>query len=115
MEAKDGSVVDFNHVMEHIRNTHPNQNEQELPVADLEAIVKETIENTLNDDHPHFRRQLEDYMESVLDRNRKIEALPVSCTAHWTYKNSCKTCDNIMSLRYNSILFLEFYFSEKLC
>lgn len=40
MEAKDGSVVDFNHVLEHVRNVNPTcEGAEELLPDDLQVGI----------------------------------------------------------------------------
>ncbi|GMT04446.1 hypothetical protein PENTCL1PPCAC_26619, partial [Pristionchus entomophagus] len=106
MEAKDGSVVDFDHVLEHVKNTTKiNEEGHQLDPSDLRALVDSVIEKAIPQDQGHFRSQLEDYVYKVLDRGAKYWNYAKTCEEHESTraKKPCNKCKRTSIVR-NALL-----------
>ncbi|CAI4229809.1 unnamed protein product [Auanema sp. JU1783] len=101
MEAKDGSVVDFDHILEHIKNTQPCLQGEELSLADMRVLIATTIESRLKKDHSFFRKQLEDYLTDLLNKNEQYYDAPKLCPEHinGSLKGRCYECLKLESYR----------------
>lgn len=74
MEAKNGSVIDFTHQLEHVRNTHPFNGDEELDSDDMTASCVEG-QGEMRDNPIHqicFRRSQKPFLmpswaELILD------------------------------------------------
>ncbi|VDM41651.1 unnamed protein product [Toxocara canis] len=84
MEAKDGKVVDFKHVMEHVRNTTPHIWEEgsELETEEMRLLITTTIKSKLGNEHARFREQLEEFMLDYIAGTHKYYTLPKTCQQH---------------------------------
>ncbi|KAK5973725.1 DNA-directed RNA polymerase subunit [Trichostrongylus colubriformis] len=82
MEAKNGSVLDFAHQLEHVRNTHPFNGDEELDKTDMEALSKTILDKELNGSHSYFRTQLEEFISEVIKRTSTIYGIPEFCSTH---------------------------------
>ncbi|KAK6053594.1 RNA polymerase Rpb1, domain 5 [Cooperia oncophora] len=82
MEAKNGSVLDFAHQLEHVRNTHPFNGDEELDRNDMEALSKTILDKELGDSHPLFRTQLEDFINEVIRKTSMVYKTPEYCSSH---------------------------------
>ncbi|MFH4974741.1 hypothetical protein AB6A40_001450 [Gnathostoma spinigerum] len=106
MEAKNGGVVDFSHVMEHIRNTVPHKWEDgsELGPEELRVLITDTIERSVGREHPRFREQLEEFIFRYIDKTSKYFALPECCGVHQQKSLANDGCSKCVSLsRYRRI------------
>ncbi|KHJ94076.1 RNA polymerase Rpb1, domain 5 [Oesophagostomum dentatum] len=82
MEAKDGSVLDFAHQLEHIRNTHPFNDDEELDRDDMQALAKTILDNELGTSHTSFREKLQEFVDVVIDKTATIFKTPRFCSSH---------------------------------
>ncbi|KAJ1365444.1 DNA-directed RNA polymerase [Parelaphostrongylus tenuis] len=97
MEAKNGSVIDFKHQLEHVRNVHPFNGGEELDSADMESLSKTILDTEIGDRHPSFRAQLETFVKDIVDRTSATYKIPRFCKKHLTgsppnRKGSCEHC-----------------------
>ncbi|VDN04831.1 unnamed protein product [Thelazia callipaeda] len=97
MESKDGGVVDFKHVLEHIRNTVPHVIEQkELETEELQNLVMDAIDLNINKKNLMFREQLQSFINEYIKKTEKYYKLSKRCTKHerLASKSQCKNCTN---------------------
>ncbi|VDN53841.1 unnamed protein product [Dracunculus medinensis] len=95
MEAKDGNVVDFKHVLEHIRNTVPFswKDEGGLQIEEIRTLVASTIRNKLGSGkYQRFREQLENFIFGHLDKTSKYYSIPSYCNKHKSNRAKCYDC-----------------------
>ncbi|KAF8382261.1 rpc-1 [Pristionchus pacificus] len=108
MEAKDGSVVDFDHVLEHVKNTTKSTDDgHQLEPDDLRALVKEVVKKSIPFEQDHFRTQLEAYIEKVLSQGARYWDYKKTCKKHQSLRGkaitSCEECTRVYSVR-NALL-----------
>lgn len=99
MEAKDGCVLDFAHQLEHIRNTHPFNGDEELDRDDmkvsamnegnykkyvicLQSLAKTILDTELGSSHALFREKLQDFVDKVIEKTATIFKTPHFCSSH---------------------------------
>uniref|UniRef100_A0A915ASZ0 DNA-directed RNA polymerase subunit n=2 Tax=Parascaris univalens TaxID=6257 RepID=A0A915ASZ0_PARUN len=100
MEAKDGKVVDFKHVLEHVRNTTPHIWEEgsELETEEMRLLITTTIKSKLGEEHTRFREQLEEFMLNYISSTHKYYTLPKTCQQHeFSSRAVCAKCDVCIS------------------
>ncbi|RCN27659.1 hypothetical protein ANCCAN_26606, partial [Ancylostoma caninum] len=82
MEAKDGCVLDFAHQLEHIRNTHPFNGDEELDRDDMKSLAKTILDAELGSSHALFREKLQDFVDKVIEKTATIFKTPHYCSSH---------------------------------
>ncbi|WKY14160.1 hypothetical protein Q1695_000032 [Nippostrongylus brasiliensis] len=82
MEAKSGSVLDFNHQLEHIRSTQLFNGDEELDGSDMKALSKTILDSELGSSHSQFRSQLVDFISEVIKKTSAIYKIPAFCSSH---------------------------------
>ncbi|CCD66619.1 DNA-directed RNA polymerase subunit [Caenorhabditis elegans] len=99
MEAKDGSVVDFTHVLEHAKNIQTTK-EQPIPVDKLDEVLKAEIQKKFKGKYVHFADKLSEYItQTEIKKSKKWQNGKAHCGNHETAdlktKESCKICKNL--------------------
>ncbi|EPB71453.1 RNA polymerase Rpb1, domain 5 [Ancylostoma ceylanicum] len=82
MEAKDGYVLDLVHQLEHIRNTHPFSDEEELNIDNMKLLSKKILDAKLGCSRALFRVNLEDFVEEVIEKTAMVLKTPYYCSDH---------------------------------
>ncbi|KAE9413899.1 hypothetical protein Angca_008466, partial [Angiostrongylus cantonensis] len=82
MEAKNGSVIDFAHQLEHVRNILLFNGGEELDESDMESLSKAIIDNEIGTSHPLFRSQLETFVKKVISKTSATYKIPRFCKNH---------------------------------
>ncbi|KAK6759531.1 hypothetical protein RB195_021237 [Necator americanus] len=82
MEAKDGCVLDFAHQLEHIRNTHPFNGDEELDRDDMQSLAKTILDAELGTSHVLFREKLQEFVDKVIEKTATIFKTPHFCSSH---------------------------------
>ncbi|VDM52864.1 unnamed protein product [Angiostrongylus costaricensis] len=93
MEAKNGSVIDFAHQLEHIRNIlsfnfnggeELDESDMEVwfQLLDKESLSKAIIDNEIGTSHPLFRSQLETFVKNVISKTSATYKIPRFCKSH---------------------------------
>ncbi|KAI6190923.1 DNA-directed RNA polymerase subunit [Aphelenchoides bicaudatus] len=101
MEAKSGSVVDYDHIMFHTRNTVPFDfeigNEQLGALSESVAFMEEAIDSNIRKNHSLFADQTCEYLNGYLERNQKYVDMPTHCNLHPSasadIRQTCNECD----------------------
>ncbi|EYC08344.1 hypothetical protein Y032_0066g3709 [Ancylostoma ceylanicum] len=107
MEAKDGYVLDLVHQLEHIRNTHPFSDEEELNIDNMKLLSKKILDAKLGCSRALFRVNLEDFVEEVIEKTAMVLKTPYYCSDHLnrvstSTRDICVQC--ISQQKYRSIL-----------
>ncbi|CAD6193580.1 unnamed protein product [Caenorhabditis auriculariae] len=97
MEAKDGSVVDFGHVMEHATNTAAPS--EPLELEEFESIGSKTVAEVFHGEHQHFAKTVKKYLEKELQKSKQHILLPTSCSDHKIENLKCSACKSAVSYR----------------
>ncbi|KAH7729808.1 RNA polymerase Rpb1 [Aphelenchoides avenae] len=107
MEAKDGSVVDFNHILEHVRNTnvHKFDPSSHLDPEDLLEFIRSTIDQRIDFDqhrttgtvksqhnHDKFKRDVFEFLENHVHSTERYFSLQERCEQHKKFLAKCDTC-----------------------
>lgn len=109
MESKDGNVVDFKHVLEHVRNTTPHiwQEGAELETEEMRLLVTSTIESKIGAGHKLFRERLEEFIFDYLDKTDKYYRLRSMCEKHISatkaVQSECGDCLSQVNFRQSLI------------
>ncbi|KJH41173.1 RNA polymerase Rpb1, domain 2 [Dictyocaulus viviparus] len=82
MEARSGSVIDFGHQLEHVRNTHPFDGNENFDENDVESLSKTFLHSQISDVHSLFRSQLEVFVEDVIKKTLTTSKTPRFCKIH---------------------------------
>ncbi|CAI5448922.1 unnamed protein product [Caenorhabditis angaria] len=98
MEAKDGSVVDFVHVLEHAKNTL-NTKEQHMTIEEMEEAIQTEIKTHFKGEHQHFTKTLEEFIEKELEKSRKLQKIAANCERHNGGQVSCSDCSSRSSYK----------------
>ncbi|MCP9257334.1 DNA-directed RNA polymerase III subunit RPC1 [Dirofilaria immitis] len=74
MESKDGSVIDFKHVLEHIRSTvsHSIEEDADITSDEMQRVVTDTINEKIEKTSSMFREQLESFITEYLKKRTNI-------------------------------------------
>ncbi|KAL3989412.1 RNA polymerase Rpb1 domain 5 family protein [Acanthocheilonema viteae] len=95
MESKDGGVVDFKHILEHIRNIMPHSTEDgDITSDEMQKVVTDAINEKIGKEHAMFREQLESFINEHLKKTNKYYKLPKNCTRHMQLMTSRTRCDD---------------------
>ncbi|EFO93786.1 hypothetical protein CRE_12654 [Caenorhabditis remanei] len=105
MEAKDGSVVDFTHVLEHAKNIQTKK-ETPIPADKLEDVLKNEVQKQFKGKYPHFAEQLKDFLQTEIRKSKKWQNGKTHCSQHETaeenIREKCAKCKNMAE--YKSLL-----------
>ncbi|KAI6216279.1 DNA-directed RNA polymerase subunit [Aphelenchoides besseyi] len=105
MEAKNGNVVDFDHILYHTRNTSPFELDKAatMSVDEMRRFVQETVEKRLKSMHGLLTEQVIKYLLNYQQKNRKYVDRPQVCEKHArtesTAKANCSACSDIDRIR----------------
>uniref|UniRef100_A0A8R1XTF5 DNA-directed RNA polymerase subunit n=3 Tax=Onchocerca TaxID=6281 RepID=A0A8R1XTF5_ONCVO len=99
MESKDGNVVDFKHILEHIRNTVPHSIKEDADITndEMQKVITDAINEKIGKGHAMFREQLESFITEYLEKTNKYYKLPKNCIKHTELMPSrtcCVDCKN---------------------
>ncbi|CAD5234319.1 unnamed protein product [Bursaphelenchus xylophilus] len=104
MEAKDGDVVDFNHILFHTRNICPFEyNENDLLDGEgMKVLIDEAIK-PIAKFHSLFGQRLIEFLMGYLDSKQSFFQLPSTCNKHANAtivtRNKCQFCQNARNVR----------------
>lgn len=83
MEAKDGDVVDFNHIFFHIRNTHLFEySENDILDADGMSILIDGAMAPMRKVHGKFAESVETFLKDYISSKQVYYELPTACNKH---------------------------------
>ncbi|CAI2350380.1 unnamed protein product [Caenorhabditis sp. 36 PRJEB53466] len=102
MEAKDGSVVDFEHVLEHARNTNRKKEEKPIGADQFQEILQKEIAKTFKGQYVHFAKQMVEFLEKEMKKIGKWQNGAVVCAEHEGKADesvTCKKCQNLSAYK----------------
>ncbi|KAK6049441.1 hypothetical protein COOONC_13054, partial [Cooperia oncophora] len=76
MEASDGYVVNFAHQLEHVRNTLPFSNDEDLNRNEMEALCKTVIDAEIGQSYPEFRNRMEAFVRDIIEKASAVHKIP---------------------------------------
>lgn len=86
METKSGDVIDYEHILFHIRSTVPfdfGEGSKQLgDLSDLLEFATKTIETQLRKDHSLFTDQTLEFLTNYLKQNQRYIDMPIYCSSH---------------------------------
>ncbi|KAI6232900.1 DNA-directed RNA polymerase subunit [Aphelenchoides fujianensis] len=105
MEAKSGNVVDFDHILFHIRNTTPFEFDQAVSMKadEMRAFIQETAEKRLRLMHGLLTEQVTNYLVQYQQKNQRYVDIPRVCEEHFKsmteMKDGCTKCEAVTRSR----------------
>lgn len=86
MEAKTGNVVDYDHILYHVRNIIPfdfDENNKKMgKLPELLTFMKKTVDTHVRTKHSQFADQTIAYLSDYLIRNQKYVDMETQCRSH---------------------------------
>lgn len=104
MEAKDGSVVDFCHVLEHAKNIQTKK-EKPIPLDKLEEVLNSEVNQQFKGKYVHFADQLKEYIiQTEIKKSKKWQNRKPYCSQHdektdEKMRKDCSVCKNFEAYR----------------
>uniref|UniRef100_A0A0K0FAM9 DNA-directed RNA polymerase subunit n=1 Tax=Strongyloides venezuelensis TaxID=75913 RepID=A0A0K0FAM9_STRVS len=98
MESKDGSMVDYEHCLDHVKNTTPLTDDH-LQYESYDKVLKVFIDEAnkciKRPEHQHFKKKFIQFIEKKLSQRKHFYDMPWNCNKHKLLKEitSCKDCN----------------------
>uniref|UniRef100_A0A0N4Z3L6 DNA-directed RNA polymerase subunit n=1 Tax=Parastrongyloides trichosuri TaxID=131310 RepID=A0A0N4Z3L6_PARTI len=104
MESKDGSMVDFEHCLDHVKNTTPLTDDPlqyESYDKVMETFITEADKSIKRPEHQYFKKKFVEFIEKRLSKHKYLYEKPWKCSKHQDKNNDCKKCDVLTFIKIN--------------